>query len=88
MTLNGDTVNCKIVASHTRNGQINFLTLTKKVTVIENGEKKRFKPHDIKRFCIKNRRGEIYKFVSLARDKTRFYNEVISGRLSLYYSYQ
>jgi len=87
MTLNGDTVLCKIEASHTRNGQINFSTLTKKVTVIENGEKKRFKSHDIRWFCIKNRRGEIYKFVSLVRDKTRFYNEVINGRLSLYYSY-
>ena len=87
MTLNGDTVICKIEASHTKNGQINFSTLTKKITVIENGEKKRFKPHDIKGFSIKDGRGEIYKFVSLTRDKTNFYNEVINGRLSLYYLY-
>lgn len=58
---------------------------SKRVVILENGEKKKFKPNEIKAFVFGN--GKQTKFVSLNNDKNNFYEEVISGKLSLYNVY-
>jgi len=63
-------------------------SIKKKVTVLlENGEKKTFKPTDIKLFNIKKKDFEYYKFVSLKEDTKNFYEEVFTGKISVYYSH-
>jgi len=87
VTTSGDTIVCKIVTTPTIMGDINFSPLAKRVTIIQNDEKIKFKPHEIKSFIVVDDKGVTHKFVSLAGDETRFYNEVINGRLSLYNLY-
>ena len=69
-----DTMFCEIVQMS-----------SKRVVVVKNGEKKKFKPNDIKFFTIKGDKD--YKIVSLANDNNNFYREVINGKLSLYHVY-
>lgn len=87
VTMNGDTILCQIVTTQTIKGNINFADLSKRVTIIENNEKKRISPSDIKSFMIKDDQGNKHIFVSLVGDNSRFFNEVIKGKLSLYNLY-
>ena len=87
VTTNGDTITCQIVTTPTLMGEINFSVLAKRLTVIENNEKKKFSPSDIQSFVVKDDQGTKHTFVSLRGDKSRFFNEVIKGKLSLYNLY-
>ena len=87
VTTNGDTIICQIATTPTIMGKINFSVLAKRLTVIENAEKKKFSPHDIKSFVVKDDQGVKHTFVTLPADNSRFFNEVIKGKLSLYNLY-
>lgn len=87
VTTNGDTIVCQIATTPTITGKINFSVLAKRLTVIENNEKKKFSPSEIKLFVVEDDQDVKHKFVSLTGDNTRFYNEVIRGKLSLYNLY-
>ncbi|WP_207420206.1 hypothetical protein [Desertivirga brevis] len=87
VTTSGDTIICQIVTTPTITGKINFSALAKRLTVIENNEKKKFGPSDIKSFVVKDEQGVSHTFVSLTGDNSRFFNEVIKGKLSLYNLY-
>ena len=87
VTTSGDTIICKIVTTPTIMGKINFSFLAKRLTIIQNDEKKKFSPEDIKSFVVKDEQGVNHRFVSLPGDNSRFFNEVIKGNLSLYNLY-
>ena len=82
ITNNLDTVNCIININYH-----NFSKVTKKVNLIDNEGKKKFKPNEINSFVINTRYGEPYKFVSLGVDEKNFYHEIINGKISLYIFY-
>lgn len=72
VTNNNDTIKCDIIKhSHSR------------VIILENGQKKKFKPHEIKLYSVFV--GAHVKYVSLLNNKNQFFIERIKGRLSLYH---
>lgn len=86
-TTSGDTVVCKILTTPTITGKIDFSSFSKKVTIVQANEKIKFSPNEIKSFTVRDDEGIGHTFVSLAGDNSRFFNEVIKGRLSLYFLY-
>lgn len=81
----GDTVHCKIKVFQDAYGRSNYSFLSKKVKIIENGVQKKHTPAEIKLFYFINAEGEPMKFVALPENKVTFFEEIIHGRLSLYY---
>ena len=81
---NGDTVQCKIKVPQTLSNA-NYSLLTKKVKIIENKVQRKFTPAEIKLFSFVNAEGKTMKFVALPENKVTFFEEIIKGRLSLYY---
>ena len=87
VTTSGDTIVCQIITTPTIRSNIDFSALAKRLTVLENNEKKKFSPSDIKSFIVKDDQGVMHTFVSLAGDPSRFFNVVVRGKLSLYNLY-
>lgn len=94
VTNDNDTIKCKFEFTVKKfeltkdyiKFQMFLSSLQKKVVVIlENGEKLTFKPLEIKVFNIKKADFENYKFVSLKNDTSSFYEEYITGKISVYY---
>ncbi len=83
----GDTILSKFLKYESPKGKIIPSLFTKGIKVIENGEKVKLKPNDIKSFTITDKLGNTCKFVSLKDDKNNFYHEIIKGKISLYYFY-
>ncbi|QBO58740.1 hypothetical protein [Chryseobacterium salivictor] len=72
VTNNNDTIKCDIL-KHSY----------ERLIVLENGQKKKYKPHEIKLFSVFV--GAPVKYVSLLNNKNQFYVERIKGKLSLYH---
>lgn len=83
--LNGDTVQCKIKVFKDSFGKPNYSFNTKKVRIIENEVQRKYTPAEIKLFSFVNVEGKTMKFVALPANKVTFFEEIIKGRLSLYY---
>lgn len=87
VTTTNDTVSCTFITPGTITGKIDLPALTRKITVKENNEKKKLTPDDINAFTINDRDGKTYTFVVLPADKSKFFQVVTKGSLSLYNLY-
>ena len=90
VTNENDTIKCKFdVQTNTFDSLIFYQTsVQKKVKIIlSNGEKLKYKPLEIKSFFIEKTKSGNYKFVSLDIDPDYFYQEILIGRISIFYNY-
>ncbi|HRZ96521.1 MAG TPA: hypothetical protein P5084_03115 [Paludibacter sp.] len=84
-----DTVKCQIVALKDFWGKkTDPAAFHGRITVEENGVKKKFKPHEIKSFTVFDSDKLTFKYVSLPEDKKYFVRMVVEGGdLTLYNFY-
>jgi len=84
VTNSNDTINCMFVKPLSFFGnKLDVSALYGPITVIENGVKKKYKPHEIKSFTVYDTNDVKYLFGSFDDEKRYFVNILIEGRLSL-----
>lgn len=86
VTNSDDTVTADIRIYTNIRGKTDLSMLSKSIIVEGVSETKKLKPADIKAFVITDF-DSVYKFVSLPGEKSRFFHEVVSGKLSFYKLY-
>ncbi|MGN7986060.1 hypothetical protein ACTJKC_01905 [Pedobacter sp. 22226] len=86
LTHAGDTIDCDIRAYTNLRGRTELSAFSKSITVEGGGETKKLKPRDIRAFVFVDV-DTAYKFVTLPGDGSRFFHEVVKGKLSFYKLY-
>ncbi|WP_316845530.1 hypothetical protein [Pedobacter psychrodurus] len=86
VTHGGDTVDCDIGSYTNLRGRTELSAFSRSITVEGDGGTKKLKPRDIRAFVFLDV-DTGYKFVTLAGDKSRFFHEVVKGKLSFYKLY-
>ncbi len=81
---NGDTLICDIFLPNYLNGQINYSTLTKRITTKTEKGLIKYKPTDIKVAEIELENNDRLRFVSIPEDKKQFFQENEIGKLSYF----
>jgi hypothetical protein len=82
----GDTVDCDIRSYANLRGKTELSAFSRSITVEGDGGSRKLKPADISAFVFVDV-DTAYKFVTLPGDKSRFFHEVVKGKLSLYKLY-
>ncbi|HPI45876.1 MAG TPA: hypothetical protein PLH91_11635 [Tenuifilaceae bacterium] len=80
----GDTLKCDIFLPNYLNGQINYSTLTKRVTTKTKSGIIQYKPTDIIIAEIQLANNEKLRFASISEDKKHFFQENEIGKLSYF----
>ncbi|WP_321319226.1 hypothetical protein [Labilibaculum sp.] len=79
-----DTIRCEIFVKTGFKKRLEQNYFTKKVSILKDDVKTKYKPHQIDAFIISSPTEGELKFVSLSGDKQNFYREIIKGRISYY----
>ena len=88
VTNNNDTINCIFETSTLLFSQkLDISALHGPINVIVNGEKKKFKPHEIKSFTVYDTNDKQYKFGSFDAEKRYFVHIFVEGRITLCHLY-
>jgi hypothetical protein len=80
----GDILECDIFLPKYLNGQINYSTLTKRVTTKTEAGMIKYKPTDIIIAEIQLANNDKLRFVSIPEDKKQFFQENAIGKLSYF----
>lgn len=84
VTNNNDTIKCEFMTSSMLfSDDIDISVFHGPITVIENGVKKKFKPHEIKSFTVFENENKKHKFGSFSEEKKYFVNILVDGCLTL-----
>lgn len=82
----GDTVDCDIRSYTNLRGKTELSAFSRSITVEGNGGSKKLKPRDIRAFVFVDV-DTAYKFVTIPGGGSRFFHEVVKGKLSFYKLY-
>jgi len=82
----GDTINCNIRSYTNLRGKTELSAFSRSITVEGDGGIKKLKPADIRALVFVGV-DAAYKFVTLPGDGSRFFHEVVKGKLSFYKLY-
>lgn len=81
---NGDTLKCDIFLPKYLNGQLNYSTLTKNITIKTETGIVKYKPTDINIVEIQLNNSKRVRFVSIPEDEKQFFQENTKGKLSYF----